>query len=85
MYRDISAPQPPVRSLKRCYWNIHGWNSKTIGNKLIDPEFLQTISKSDIVGLSEIHSDIEVSLPGFMSLKQKIREKRHKGPKISGG
>ena len=68
-----------------CYWNIHGWKSKIIGNKLLDPEFLEKFSSCDIVALSELHCDNELSLPGFVSLKQKIREKLHKGPKISGG
>ena len=71
--------------LKICYWNIHGWSSKIIGNKLADSEFLEKISDCDIVALSEIHSDKNLSLPGFISIKQKIRKKLHGGPKISGG
>ena len=35
--------------------------------------------------MSEIHSDKELSLPGFISIKQKIRKKFHRGPKIGGG
>ena len=71
--------------LKFCYWNIHGWNSKIIGNKLIDKEFLEKVSKYDIVALAELHCENELSLPGFTNIKQKIREKKHKGPKIAGG
>ena len=85
MCRSNRVPHPQVKSLKLGYWNIHGWSSKIIGNKLTDLEFLQKISKCDIIGLSEIHSDKEVSIPGFISLKQKIREKKNKGPKIAGG
>ena len=48
-------------------------------------EFLGKISDCDIVALSEIHSDKELSLPGFISIKQKIRKKLHGGPKIAGG
>ena len=73
------------KRLKICYWNIHGWSSKIIGNKLADSEFLEKISDCDIVALSEIHSDKNLSLPGFISIKQKIRKKLHGGPKISGG
>ena len=51
----------------------------------MDKEFLEKISNCDIVALSELHSDKELSLPGFESLKQKIRKKTHDGPKISGG
>ena len=85
MCRGSYSADVSVRSIKSCYWNIHGWTSKEIGNKLNESEFLEKISMCDIVGLSEIHCDKEVSLPGFVSLKQKIRKKNHKGPKISGG
>ena len=71
--------------LKICYWNIHGWTSKIVGNKLIDPEFLQKISKFDIVALSELHCENKVSLPGYKNVDQKIREKNYQGPKIAGG
>ena len=73
------------KSLKVCYWNIHGWSSKIIGNKLEDSDFLEKIANCDIVALSELHSDKELSLPGFIRIKQKIRKKLHKGPKIAGG
>ena len=65
-----------MASMKIGYWNIHGHKSKLIGNKLIDPEFMEMISDKDIIGLGEIHSEGEVSIPGFVSKKQKIREKK---------
>ena len=37
------------------------------------------------MGLSELHADEVVSLPGYTLMKQNFREKHHKGPKISGG
>ena len=37
------------------------------------------------MGLAELHADKELCIPGFKSLKQKIREKKCKGPKIAGG
>ena len=74
-----------MASLKVGYWNIHGHTSKIVGNKLNDPEFIKVVSKNDIIGLGEIHSESEVSIPGFVSLKQKIRDKKTKGPKIAGG
>ena len=77
--------EPRSKMLQLCYWNIHGWSSKIMGNKLIDPEFLENVSKFDIVALSELHSEEELSLPGFISIKQKIRKKVHMGPKIAGG
>ena len=50
-------------------WNIHGYKSKIIGNKMNDVEFLGEIKDDDIVALSEthIHREIEDELiiPGF--------------------
>ena len=63
--------------LKIGYWNIHGWKSKIVGNKLVDPEFLQKISNFDIVALSELHCENKVSLPGYINVGQKIREKNY--------
>ena len=83
--RQNVIKEPGPKMLQLCYWNIHGWSSKIIGNKLIDHEFLEKISSFDIVALSELHCEEELSLPGFISIKQKIRKKVHKGPKIGGG
>ena len=53
-----------AKSIGLSYWNIHGSNSKIIGNKLTDVEFLEKISDNHIVGLSELHTKKEVYLPG---------------------
>ena len=83
---NVEDNQPPsLNTLKMCYWNIHGWSSKIIGNKLCDEEFLNKIIDYDIVALAELHSEKQLSLPGYLNIKQKIRTKTHKGPKISGG
>ena len=74
-----------VSAIRMCYWNIHGWSSKLIGDKLNDDEFLGEILSYDIVALAELHAEKQLSLPGFLNIKQKIRTKTHKGPKISGG
>ena len=50
-----------------------------------DREFLEKLKNSDIVAMAELHNEKEVALPGYKLLKQKIRKKVHKGPKISGG
>ena len=71
--------------IKVLYWNIHGISSRVNGEKHKDPRFIEIISDYDVVCLSELHSDKEIYVPGFTSMKQKIRTKRHKGPKISGG
>ena len=60
-----------TNSLNISYWNIHGSNSKLIGDKLADLDFLKQISKSHIVGLAELHADKEVNIPGYKLLKQK--------------
>ena len=38
-----------------------------------------------MIGLSELHTKNIISIPGFYLKKQKFRDKKHKGPKISGG
>jgi hypothetical protein len=58
-----------------CYWNIHGWRSKIIGNKLVDPEFLQKNSKFDIVALAELHCEKEVA--NFANFVHKAFELRN--------
>ena len=74
-----------MHSLKCLYWNMHGITSKITGDKSKDPKFLSIISKYDILCLSELHTQKEISIPGFRLKKQKFRPKLHKGPKIGGG
>ena len=71
---------PPSGQLIISFWNVEGYNSKLIGNKLEDPEFLNVVSKADILGLAELHADNKLSIPGFENIKQKNR-----GPKMHGG
>ena len=66
----------PHRQLILSFWNVEGYNSRLIGNKLEDPEFLNVVSKSDILGLAELHAENQLSIPGFKILKQKNRAKR---------
>ena len=74
-----------MSSLDISFWNIHGYKSQYIGNKLIDPEFLELLEGRDIVGIGELHAKEEVSIPGFVNKKQKIRAKNFNGPKVAGG
>ena len=74
-----------IASLTCGYWNINGHRSKYLGDKLFDKEFLTIISDCDIVGLGEIQSEGEVDISGYTCIKQKIREKNFRGPKIAGG
>ena len=74
-----------MNSLTCTFWNIHGHKSQYVGNKLCDPDFVEILSSSDIVGLGELHAEEKVSIQGFINKKQKIRVKKSKGPKIAGG
>ena len=85
MCRGAKCDIPSAKSIKISHWNIHGVKSKMISDKLIDEDFLNKIRGSDIIGLTELHTNEVVSIPGYKLLKQKFREKHHKGPKISGG
>ena len=81
----LGKPLPKPVKVKCSYWNINGHNSNIIGNKLSDGQFLNMISACDILGLAELHANEEVCVPGFKLIKQKIRDKKFKGPKIAGG
>jgi hypothetical protein len=67
------------------FWNVHGQVTKEIGNKFSDVEFLNICQGFDILGLAELHTNSKPSIKGFKLIKDKIRRKTHRGPKISGG
>ena len=57
-------------------WNIHGYKSKIVNNKLTDPTFLKEVENDDIVSLVETHNndlDDQLSIPGFKRVKVKNR------------
>ena len=62
--------------------NIHGYNSRDIGNKFLDNEFLNTFKNDDFVGVTETHMHFEIlekmNIPGFHRLKVKNRPKNLK-------
>ena len=62
------------------FWNIHGFNSRLIGSKLKDTDFLKEIRNSHIVGLVEthIHDDITdlLAIPGFKLFSHKNGKKK---------
>ena len=86
---DRKKPSPHTvvdeKSLNLSFWNIHGYKSSLIGDKFSDNEFLNIFRDDHIVGLVELHTESKPSMSGFKLIKQKIRKKLHKGPKISGG
>ena len=69
-------------TLRICTWNIHGYYSRTIGNKFEDKEFIKTFNDVDIIGITETHSheevNNEITIPGFHRLKTKneLKNKR---------
>ena len=67
------------------FWNIHGQKTRAIGNKFTDTKFLNICNKFDILGLAELHTSSTPNIEGFKLIKDKIRKKNHKGPKIAGG
>ena len=83
----VSNPVLPS-ALKYCFWNIRGYKSTIIGNKLVHKDFLENIESFDIVGLAEthIHDGVlsKLSIPGFERINYIIRTANAKG-KGSGG
>ena len=71
--------------LKCLYWNIHGISSQILGEKNKDPHFLSIIKDYDVLAISELHTKMNITIPGFHLKKQKFRPKKHNGPKIGGG
>ena len=67
------------------FWNIGGQFSKLIGDKFNDPDFLDEIGSPHLIGIAELHIHEIPFISGYSLIKQKIRKKNHKGPKISGG
>ena len=65
-------------------WNIRGFKSKIVNNKLSDASFLQEIQNDDIVSLVETHSvDNNLSIPGFKRVD--IKNRSSTSIKGSGG
>ena len=75
--------------LKISSWNINGYKSKNIGNKLLDRDFLDEIKHDALVGLVETHIYDEISdalsIPGFNLLTHKNRAFNKGSKKGDGG
>ena len=69
--------------IKHCFWNIQGYKSQILGNKLLSNEFLNNLEGCDIVGLAEthIHDDIlsELDIPGYNRIDYKNRKAHSNG------
>ena len=65
-------------------WNIHGHNSRVLGNKLDLPEVQSIINDHDIFGITETHSgeNSNLDLPNhkcYIKSRPKSRTKLHGG------
>ena len=78
-----------VNKLTFCIWNIHGYKSRQIGNKLHSDDFLNIIKDQDFIGLTEthIHDEIleDLSIPGFIRLCYRNMKKNQKSHTAPGG
>ena len=88
---ECSTQYPYITSqtLRLACWNIKGFCSRVVGNKLMDPDFLSEINGTDILGLSETHIYDEIldklDIPGFSRVGYKNRKKIKNINKTSGG
>ena len=52
--------------LSFCAWNINGLSSKSLGNKLRDPDCLRMINNFDFIILSETWKSVSIDLEGCL-------------------
>ena len=76
-------------SMQISSWNINGYKSRILGNKLADEDFIEEIKGDLLVSLVETHvrgDNSEVlSIPGFTLIATKNRCNNSKSKKGSGG
>ena len=58
---------------------------RVLGDKSLDSQFIKVISEYDIIGLSELHTDKLLSIPGFVRLSKEMHPKNRNSSKMSGG
>ena len=80
---------PAHNVIRHCFWNIQGYKSQILGNKLLNADFIDEIKNCDIVGLAEthIHEQIlpELDIPGYIRRHYKNRKAHSNGKGGSGG
>ena len=85
----MSKSGPPGNVIKHCFWNIQGYKSQIIGNKLLNQDFLNEIKGCDIIGLAETHIHTQVlenlDIPGYDRKHYKNRKAHSNGRCGSGG
>lgn len=77
---DTRTEQANPYTIKISCWNIQGFKSRILGNKLNDPDFLNEINDSDVIGVLETHIFNEIleklDIAGFTRIKYKNRKKK---------
>ena len=72
-------------SMKISVWNLNGYKSRIIGNKLSDEDFLNEIKNDAIVSIVETHIHSETTeklcIPGFKLITEKNRLVNTRSPK----
>lgn len=67
-------------------WNIHGLSHNTLGDKIMNKDFLNNISKIDFIFLIETWSNADIDLPCFKAFVSNTTIPRtDKACRISGG
>ena len=67
-------------------WNIHGLSHNTLGDIIMNKDFLNNISKIDFIFLTDTWSNADIDLPGFKALVSNTTIPRtDKACRISGG
>ena len=72
------------RPLRIGFWNINGYNSSTLGNKLGTDDFRVVISKHDIFAIVETHATHDAEL-NFRNFKHIIKCRDKSGKRAFGG
>ena len=85
----IIVSNDSYRNIKLSFWNLHGYKSRLIGNKLKDTDFLQEIQDSHVIGLAETHIHDEIMdqliIPGYKLFSYKNGKKNVKSNTAPGG
>ena len=53
-------------------WNINGIFNKILGDKTKNKDFLEAISKTDFMFLTETWSNVNLNIPGFEAINSDI-------------
>ena len=75
---------PGGLSLRIGYWNINGFNIKSLGNKFQQSEVLDIINKHDVFGIVETHADSNSDLP-IRDFRHYVKHRENSKGKLNSG